>query len=215
MWSGFRRASLAHARLGETYPGAGGGQPHHGLLSTAGKIPGVLRDEVGQLQGRVALARLLASLLPPFVGGRVRVVLLRAAGFSIGHGTVMWGMPIITGRGDLQSLLRVGSLCRFNIGCLLDLNAPVVIGDAVGFGQGVMFLTTTHEIAGAARRSGRRLPGPITVGDGAWIGARVTILPGVTIGNGAVVAAGAVVTRDVAPNTLVAGVPARLVRELP
>jgi maltose O-acetyltransferase len=56
---------------------------------------------------------------------------------------------------------------------------------------------------------------PVSIEDGAWIAARVTILPGVTIGRGTVVAAGAVVTRDVPPNTLAAGVPARVKRELP
>jgi len=55
----------------------------------------------------------------------------------------------------------------------------------------------------------------VSVEDGAWIAARVTVLPGVTIGRGSVVAAGAVVTRDVPPNCLVAGVPARVLRELP
>ena len=54
----------------------------------------------------------------------------------------------------------------------------------------------------------------MVIKDGAWLGARCTILPGVTVGEGAIVAAGAVVHRDVAPNTLVAGVPARVVKEL-
>ena len=57
-------------------------------------------------------------------------------------------------------------------------------------------------------------PAPIVIGDRVWIGSNATVLPGVTIGDGAIVAAGAVVTKDVAPNTVVAGVPARLLRPL-
>lgn len=55
---------------------------------------------------------------------------------------------------------------------------------------------------------------PITIGDDVWIGGHSTILPGVTIGNGAIVAAGAVVTKDVEPNTVVGGVPAKVIKKI-
>jgi maltose O-acetyltransferase len=76
-------------------------------------------------------------------------------------------------------------------------------------------LTVDHEIGPSENRCGEVLVAPVIIGDGAWLASRVTILPGVTVGNGSIVAAGAVVTHDVPPNTLVAGVPARVVRDLP
>jgi acetyltransferase-like isoleucine patch superfamily enzyme len=71
-----------------------------------------------------------------------------------------------------------------------------------------------HEMGPSASRCGRLVAAPIEVGDGVWLASRVTILPGVAVGKGAVVAAGAVVTQDVAPDTLVAGVPAKFIRDL-
>jgi maltose O-acetyltransferase len=96
----------------------------------------------------------------------------------------------------------------------VDLGAAVRIGSRVQFGHHVVLLTMDHEMGPPSARCGRLVAAPITIGDGVWIASRVTVLPGVTIGDGAVVAAGAVVTRDVAPDTLVGGVPAKLVRDL-
>jgi maltose O-acetyltransferase len=96
----------------------------------------------------------------------------------------------------------------------IDLGADVRIGNGVSVGHHVTLLTMDHEMGPSAGRCGQLVAAPITLGDGVWLASRVTILPGVTVGKGAVVAAGAVVTHDVAPDTLVAGVPARCVREL-
>ena len=71
-----------------------------------------------------------------------------------------------------------------------------------------------HPLDPAERRRGIGLPDPVTVGNDVWIGGGVTILPGVTIGDGSVIGAGSVVTHDVPPHTLVAGNPARIIREL-
>lgn len=89
-----------------------------------------------------------------------------------------------------------------------------IIGDRVNLGPFVRLITDTHEIGPEARRAGAVRHDPIRIGNGAWIGASVTVLGGVSIGEGAVVAAGAVVTEDVPANTLVGGVPARIIREL-
>jgi acetyltransferase-like isoleucine patch superfamily enzyme len=109
--------------------------------------------------------------------------------------------------------LRFGRNVFVNHGCTaMDLGG-IDIGDDVMVGPNVQLISSGHPLDPATRRS-QITTGPIRIGRGAWIAAGATILQGVTVGDDAVVAAGAVVTKDVAPRTLVAGVPARMIREL-
>jgi len=126
----------------------------------------------------------------------------------------MWGLPKLIGSGKLHQKLIVGQHSLFNVDCFLDLAGPITIGNQVILGPQVMLTTGAHKIGEATTRAGELSPRPIVVEDGAWLGARCTVLPGVTIGRGAVVAAGAVVNKDVACNTLVGGVPAKVIRHL-
>lgn len=91
----------------------------------------------------------------------------------------------------------------------------IKIGKNCDIAMNVVVTTMTHEIGDNDRRAGENLYLPVVIGDGCWIGANVTILPGVTIGNGCIIAAGAVVNKDCEPNGLYAGVTAKKVRELP
>ncbi|MEO8695711.1 MAG: DapH/DapD/GlmU-related protein [Acidimicrobiales bacterium] len=97
---------------------------------------------------------------------------------------------------------------------MFDALAPIELGDDVALGHGVLITTAAHRIGTAERRAGLVEPKPIRIGHGAWLASRSVILPGVEVGDGAIVAAGAVVTQSVPPNVLVAGVPAKVVREL-
>jgi maltose O-acetyltransferase len=162
------------------------------------------------------LARLLLKPLPKHVGSRIRSGVLRLVGFNIGEGTIMWDLPEFSGGDDMISMLTIGRHCWLNSGIYLDLGAPIHIGDKVAIGHNVLFMTSSHQINRGPneRRAGPRYAKPITVGDRVWLGARCLILPGVTIGAGAVVAAGATVTQDVPPDCIVAGVPARIVRHI-
>ena len=101
-----------------------------------------------------------------------------------------------------------------NTGVLFDACAPISIGRKVHLGHDVRLLTATHRLGPASSRAAGVAFAPIRVGDGAWIGAAVTVLSGVTIGEGCVVAAGAVVVRDCEPNGLYGGIPARRLRDL-
>jgi maltose O-acetyltransferase len=171
------------------------------------------RRQVEFLQARLSLALAIAGWLPPYTGGSLRMLLLRAGGVRIGTGTGIGGRIWVAGGSRPASRLEIGNDCFLNDGCRFDVSAPVTIGDRVFFGHDAAVLTATHEMGDHDRRAGRTVSAPVTIESGAWVGARATILGGLRIGHGSVVAAGAVVTRSVPPNTLVGGVPAVVIRE--
>lgn len=109
--------------------------------------------------------------------------------------------------------LRLGRNVFVNHGCTAVVVGGIEIGDDVMIGPNVQLISGGHSLEPETRRTVSTCA-PVVIGRGVWIGAGATILPGVTIGEDAVVAAGAVVTKDVAPPTLVGGVPATLMREL-
>ena len=93
---------------------------------------------------------------------------------------------------------------------------PVTIGSHVNLAQGITVTALNHNFSDKNLRIDEQgvSTNPVTIGDDIWIGANAVILPGVTIGNHSVVAAGAVVTKDVPPHTLVGGVPAKIIKTL-
>ncbi|MGZ6952025.1 MAG: DapH/DapD/GlmU-related protein [Acidimicrobiia bacterium] len=108
---------------------------------------------------------------------------------------------------------RLGRNVFINQGCTLMDIGGIDIGDDVMIGPNVSLITAGHPLAPSRRRTGITAA-PIRVERNVWIGAAAVVLPGVTVGEDAVVGAGAVVSRDVPPATLVAGAPARIVRRL-
>ncbi|ARQ07973.1 Acetyltransferase [Macrococcoides canis] len=96
---------------------------------------------------------------------------------------------------------------------ILDV-APVTIGDNCMVAPGVHIYTATHPIDPMERNSGLEYAKPVVIGDNCWIGGRSIINPGVTIGNNVVIASGTVVTKDVPDNVVVAGVPAKVIKQI-
>jgi maltose O-acetyltransferase len=108
----------------------------------------------------------------------------------------------------------VGRNLFMNYNCVMLDCAPIVIGDDVMFGPAVQVYTAHHPLDASARRDGLESASPVSVGDNVWVGGAAVICPGVAIGDNAVIGAGSVVTRDVPAGAVVAGNPARVLREV-
>jgi maltose O-acetyltransferase len=147
-----------------------------------------------------------------FPGGRtfnaMRCSLLKAILPKFGRGNEIDGGVYI---GDGSDVF-IGDRCQINHGCRLG---NVVIGSYVMIGPEVVVLAQLHEtrsIRIPMVYQGRVAKPPTTIEDDVWIGTRAIVMPGLRIGRGAIIGAGAVVTRDVPPYVVVAGVPARVIR---
>lgn len=183
-----------------------------GTVRVVELVPEV-RGPVGRtLQRLVAQVGYLVSCVvgDDIVGRSARAFLLRAMGADLAGGVTIHGGTYVS----CPAHLVMGSGSFLHRNCYLDLEARLVLGARVTVGHGTTFVTTRHELGPHEKRCGGYSGASITVGDGAWLGANVTVLPGIDIASGAVVAAGAVVCADVPADALVAGVPARVRRSL-
>ena len=179
-----------------------------------------LRDDLTGLGASSLLRRLAATqasrALPDFYFRIIRTQLFRWAGVDISRGSSFLGHVHISGPEDAAERLRIGPGSIIGPGVRFDLEAEIIIGTNVAIGPHCILATSTHTLgAGSRRMSNRVVSKSIVIEDGAWVGIGAMVLPGVRIGRGAVVSAGAVVTKSVEPNTLVAGNPAVLVKKLP
>lgn len=113
---------------------------------------------------------------------------------------------------DFGKNIKIGKNVFFNTGCSFQDRGGITIGDGTMIGMNVVIATLNHGLDLKTRNT--TYSGPVTIGQNVWIGSGATILPGVTIGNNAVVAAGAVVTKDVPADAVVAGVPAKFIKNI-
>jgi acetyltransferase-like isoleucine patch superfamily enzyme len=113
---------------------------------------------------------------------------------------------------DCGKNISVGKNVFINSGCSFQDQGGITIGDGALIGHNVVLSTLNHDIDPRKRSSLH--PAPIVIGKNVWIGANVTVLRGVTIGDDAVIAAGAVVTKDVPANVIVGGVPAKIIKKI-
>jgi len=174
------------------------------MTGLAGRLARELRVELGFLTRRAVLNVVAASTLAP---RPLRWAIYRACGMDVRTPNIFPGLQLAGRPGNLT----VGRGTFVNVGCFFELVGEVVIGRDCQLGMQTMVVTSHHATEGG--RISRRPAGrSVRIGDRVWTGARVTILPGVTIADDTVIAAGAVVTADCVEPGVYAGVPARLIR---
>jgi maltose O-acetyltransferase len=145
----------------------------------------------------------------------IRLLLLRLIGVKTSLTSKILGDCDILG-----GKLTVGKNVIINRRCYFDLTGHVTIEDNIGIGHGVTFITSHHEVGPQENRAGFMekakyvSPRNIILKKGCWIGANVTILSGVTIGQGAIIGSNSLVAKDVEPNVMVMGIPARIIKKL-
>ncbi len=140
----------------------------------------------------------------------VKRALLTASGLRIGNNTKIVG-PIHFGN---ASDISIGEGCWIGKNLSIHGDGKVVIGDRCDLAPDVSILTGSHRIGDPSRRAGEGISFSITVGDGCWIGSGARITGHTDIGTGSVIGACALVNKSIQPNVVVAGVPAKIIREL-
>jgi acetyltransferase-like isoleucine patch superfamily enzyme len=173
-------------------------------------------NDVDGMHVRVPLLTAIGDYLVEFfmaltphdpMSNRIKRLLMRWRGAEVGARPKIWRDVWV----DNYRRLSVGADVSIGKSAMLGCIGGVAIGDRVMIAHGAQVLSAGHRIPGAGESMPMRFSGldvaPISIEDDAWIGARAIVLPGVTVGRGAVVAAGAVVTKDVEAFTIVGGVP--------
>lgn len=140
----------------------------------------------------------------------IRLALLHQLFGSLGDGAVI--RPLFAC--DYGYNIRLGRNAFINFNCVFLDCASIEIGDNLQMGPAVQIYTATHPLEADVRRSGLEYARPVSIGHDVWIGGGAIILPGVTIGDRSVIGAGSVVVHDVPAAKVVAGNPARIIREL-
>lgn len=125
---------------------------------------------------------------------------------QVGNGSTIYRTPEVRA----AHKIRIGKNSSIGKNAILDGRCGISIGDNVNLSSEVAIWSLQHDVQDPNFAA---VGGPVVVGDRAWLSFRATVLPGVSIGEGAVVAANAVVTKDVAPYAIVAGIPARVIGE--
>lgn len=177
---------------------------NHGFMIPIGSDVHIFMSELANDAMRIT-AELNGAYHEP---EEIRILISKLIGKPVDESFCMFP-PFYT---DCGKNITIGKNVFINSGCRFQDQGGITIGDGALIGHNVVLATLNHGFKLEER--GTTYPAPITIGKNVWIGANVTVVPNVTIGDNAIIAAGAVVTKDVPTNTIVGGVPAKVIKKL-
>ncbi|MET0303797.1 MAG: sugar O-acetyltransferase [Microbacteriaceae bacterium] len=170
-----------------------------------------IADDPAIAEGQQRAIRLAARFQAEFADDVEAAQAVARELFGEMHETAHVRPPVFV---DYGSHITVGAGTFINYGLTALDVAPITIGADCQIGPSVQLLTPTHPVEPEPRRDKLEAAKPIVIGDNVWLGGGAIVLPGVTIGENSVIGAGAVVTRDIPPNSVAVGNPARVVRSI-
>lgn len=175
------------------------------------KIFVLIKSRVLYFVFRISYGKKIITNKDNIIRGKFSVSINKNAKCVLGKHLISMGPLYIKLLQDAQ--LQIGENCFFNHNCSITCVKDIKIGSGCNFANNIVIVDHDHKVSAKGVEKDL-VSKPIVIGNSVWIGANVTILKGVTIGNGAVVAANSVVRNDVKAHTIVAGAPAKTVKEI-
>ncbi|WP_214407329.1 DapH/DapD/GlmU-related protein [Pseudonocardia lacus] len=180
-------------------------------MSLVSRVLAQPREVVPAVRGLLGPARRATSCAsPPRVRGKVS--LTNSGALHIGRALTIDGMPVPT-----KIEVRAGAELRIGTGCFLNYGVDIVAGARITLGDSVLvgpLVSIVDDDMHQIEPGRERRRAPITIGDDVWLGRGVIVLPGATIGDHSVIAAGSVVRGEIPPKVVAGGTPAKVLREL-
>lgn len=144
----------------------------------------------------------------------LRKFIYKQFGYKIGKNSIIYHQCFCGVGNGRKGKLTLGDDSYINYRCFLDLGDDIIIGNHVSIAFNCTFVNSSHELGNENQRAGKSKASKIVIEDGCWIGARTTMMPGVTIRKGCVVGGDSLVLKDTEPNGLYVGHPAKRIRTL-
>lgn len=181
------------------------------LINKVGRKLSSIKQKYIYNTKNILLNGVASSIFTPPI---LREIIYKQLGYKIGKDSMIYPQCFCGVGNGSKGKLILGDYSYINYRCFLDLGDDIIIGNHVAIAFNCTFVNSSHELGNEKQRAGKNNASKIIIEDGCWIGARTTIMPGVTIRKGCVVGSDSLVLKDTEPNGLYVGHPAKRIRTL-